>query len=204
MLNLGAFRNRVFVSRRIQGRLMLRVSLYWVGYHVVLWHGLLVYRFAQSRLFATAGTPSVPSENPFWQVASEYFPVVLCGLLTLPVVLIDMLHVSHRIAGPLVQFRSALLGLMAGRKVDRVILRKQDLLQEFQEDFNSYLASLNHRPSGPSREAVGTSDLDWIEGQSVGSSAGGESSPVVPLRNSRRSGIPLSVMAVPSTAASSN
>ena len=60
MLSLGAFRNRVFVSRHIQGRLMLRVGLYWVLYHVVLWHGLLVYHYAQSRISGATATPPPP------------------------------------------------------------------------------------------------------------------------------------------------
>jgi hypothetical protein len=156
MLNLGAYRNRVFISRRIQGRLVARVALYWVLYHVVLWHGMLLYRCSQSRM-SGAGGGQFPGlfDDQVRQLASDFFPVLLCGLLTLPVVLIDMLHVSHRIAGPLVHFRRVLRELMDGRKVDRVALRRRDLLTEFQEDFNQYLATLeNQSPGSALRAAV--------------------------------------------------
>jgi hypothetical protein len=154
MLKLGAYRHRVFVSRRIQGRLIARVGLYWVLYHVALWHGVLLYRWMQTQVSGAAGSVPGLFEDQVRQMAIDFLPVLVCGLLALPIVLIDMLHVSHRIAGPLVHFRSVLRELMEGKKVDRVTLRRGDLLTEFQDDFNQYLATLNHRSSAASLPAA--------------------------------------------------
>lgn len=142
MFGFSPFRSRRFVDRRVQGRLISRVGLYWMIYHVLLWHALLVYRYIQFRMMSGAGPTQVSFGEHFGQLAVDYSPVLLCGLLTLPLVLIDMFHVSHRIAGPLVQFGSALRDLREGRRVDRVDLRRQDLLTGFQAEFNEYLASL--------------------------------------------------------------
>lgn len=149
MFGFGPFRNRRFVNRQIQGGLITRVGLYWLLYHVVLWHVLLCYRYIQSRMAGAAGQTSAPFGEQLGQLALAYSPVLLCGLFTLPVVLIDMLHLSHRIAGPLVQFGTALRDLREGRRVDRIDLRRQDLLTAFQDEFNKYLASLEQLSAVP-------------------------------------------------------
>lgn len=140
MFGFSPFRDRRFVDRPLQGRLISRVGLYWLLYHVLLWHALLVYRYIQFRMTRGAGTMQGSFGEHVGQLAGDYFPVLLCGLLTLPVVLIDMLRVSHRIAGPLVRLGEALRDLREGQTVDRVALRREDLLTEFQQEFNAYLA----------------------------------------------------------------
>jgi hypothetical protein len=142
MFGFRPFRDRHFVDRRIQGGLISRVALYWVLYHVVLWHVLLVCRYVQLRVTGSGGQSPAAFGDQFWQLGLDYAPILLCGLFTLPVVMIDMLYLSHRIAGPLIQFGSALRDLREGRRVDRVDLRRQDLLAGFQEEFNEYLGSL--------------------------------------------------------------
>jgi hypothetical protein len=153
MLRLNPFRNRRFVDRRIQGRLIARVGLYWMLYHVLLWHALLVYWYVQFRMMAGVDSTQVSFGEQFGQLAAVYAPVLLCGLLTLPVVLVDMLHVSHRIAGPLVQLGGVLRDLKEGRAVDRVDLRREDLLTKFQQEFNTYLAWLGRSSSPSAAEA---------------------------------------------------
>lgn len=154
MFRFSPFRDRRFVSRRIQGRLMARVGLYWVLYHVVLWHGLVGYRYIHFRMTGAVGQAPISFWEQFGQLAVDYSPVLLCGLLTLPVVLIDTLFVSHRIAGPLVQLGNALRELKNGRTVDRIVLRRQDLLTEFQHEFNAYLAWLEQKSVAPVGGAV--------------------------------------------------
>src|SRR5690606_31679737 len=67
MFRFSPFRNRRFVSRPIQGPLMMRVGLYWVLYHVVLWHALLVYRYVQHRISGGAGQTPVSFGEQFGQ-----------------------------------------------------------------------------------------------------------------------------------------
>jgi hypothetical protein len=142
MFNFNRYRKRMFVSSRIQGRLMSRIGVYWVLYHVVLWHGLFVFRYLQYRMTAAGGI-AVPFSELYGQFVIDYYPVVVCALVTLPVVVIDMLHMTHRVAGPLVRFQNALRDLVEGKPVESVSLRKNDLLNEFQDEFNQYLAVLS-------------------------------------------------------------
>jgi hypothetical protein len=153
MLGFSPYRNRRFVDRRIQGRLISRVGLYWMLYHVLLWHALLICRYVQFRMGGISGQPPGPFAEQLWQLAIDYSPVLVCGLLTLPVVLIDMLLLSHRIAGPLVRLGEALRDLKDGRTVDRVALRREDLLAQFQQEFNEYLAWLRHRSAAGGTDA---------------------------------------------------
>jgi hypothetical protein len=163
MFGFGPFRNRRFVDRQLQGRLISRVGLYWLLYHVLLWHALLVYRYIQFRMMRGAGSMQGSFGEHFGQLAGDYFPVLLCGLLTLPVVLIDMLRVSHRIAGPLVRLGEALRDLREGRTVDRLALRREDLLGGFQQEFNAYLAWRRQNTATPVAEAGHPSFLSGSE-----------------------------------------
>ena len=143
MLGLNRYRKKLFVSSRIQGQLLYRIALYWVLYHVVLWHALFVYRYLQSRMSGAILNESVPFSEMYGQFLSDYYPLLLCAAITLPIVTIDMLKMTHRIAGPLVRFQNALRDLIAGKPIEHVSLRKGDLLTEFQDEFNRYLDVLS-------------------------------------------------------------
>ena len=43
-------RKKKFVSGPIQGRLLLRMGVYWVLYHVILWHALFIFRYVEYRV----------------------------------------------------------------------------------------------------------------------------------------------------------
>ncbi len=143
-------RKKKFVNSRVQGRLMLRFALYWVLYHVVLWHAIFVFQFMRYRMQSPTGGFAVPFREMYGNFVIDYYPVALCAALALPIVLLDMLYVTHRIVGPLVRFQNALRDLTAGKTVKAVQLRKGDLLTDFQDEFNRYLKSLDR----PSSEAV--------------------------------------------------
>jgi len=57
--------------------------------------------------------------------------MILYVLAVFPLILWDMMKVTHRVAGPLVRFGNTLKRLEQGEKVQEVRLRKGDLLVEF-------------------------------------------------------------------------
>src|SRR4029077_7571239 len=57
----------------------------------------------------------------------------------------DILKLTHRFVGPLVQFQKCLAGLARGEKVADVRIRKGDMLGELQDSFNEFL----HSPYAP-------------------------------------------------------
>jgi len=139
---------RSFINARIQGRIIGRIAAYWVLYHLVLWLGLFVYHFARDRAEAAAGAELLSLGDLYGRFASEYSPVLFCACLILPLFLIDFVRLTHRIAGPLVRYRIALVQLMQGHRVNDVELRKGDLLTEFQMTFNEFLAFYNQQLDG--------------------------------------------------------
>lgn len=138
-------RKQQFVSGEIQGRLMVQISLYWFLYHVFLFHAIFVYQYAELRLTPTNSNTPLSLHAFYGQFLQDYYPIVICALITLPIVVVDMMKVTHRIAGPLVRFRQTLRDLSEGKPVSPLRLRKGDLLMEFQDEFNEYLKRLSQR-----------------------------------------------------------
>jgi hypothetical protein len=130
-------RKQVFVSSRIQGRLVLRIAVYWIVYHVALWHALFAFRYIESRFSGDLVGQSF--RGLYREFFDQYYPILICSLLMLPMFLFDLVKLSHRIAGPLVQFRHRIADMVAGKEVRRVRLRDGDLLDEFETAFNAYV-----------------------------------------------------------------
>ena len=145
-------RKKKFVSGPIQGRLLLRMGVYWVLYHVILWHALFIFRYVEYRVESTTTGAYKPIGELYDQFTLDYYPIIFCAVFALPIVLVDLMNLTHRIAGPLVRFQHALRALIAGEDVQQVGLRKGDLLIEFQGEFNKYLDFLNQQKKAEKKE----------------------------------------------------
>jgi hypothetical protein len=144
-MSLKSLRKKTFLSATIQGGILWRLSLYWGIYHVVLWHVMFLYRYLQYRgELLAGGTPQTFNEL-YGSFALNNYSLVVCAVALWPIILWDMVRVTHRVAGPLVRFQGALRELAKGKRIDRIRLRKGDLLGEFQEVFNQFLESYNAR-----------------------------------------------------------
>ena len=132
-------RRQVYVNRTIQGRMLRRFALMWFVYHVVLWNAMFLYRYLQYRGELLAGAAPLPFADLYSHFFLQHYSVLVCALAVLPVLLWDMVRMTHRVAGPLVRFQRALSELAEGRRVDRVQIRDGDLLIEFQDEFNTFL-----------------------------------------------------------------
>ena len=87
--------------------------------------------------------------------------LILAAALS-PIVLWDMLKLTHQIAGPLVRFRNALQKMAIGEPVAKIKLRDGDLLVEFQDAFNEFLDS-DHLLVGRPPRSSGESTVDAQE-----------------------------------------
>ncbi|MEZ6066554.1 MAG: hypothetical protein R3B90_12795 [Planctomycetaceae bacterium] len=130
-------RNKFFVSREIQGRLTLRLAIYWFIYHVALWHALFAFRYIEQRL--SGQLVGKPFRELYGDFVLQYYPLILCAVAMVPVFFFDLIRLTHRVAGPLVQFRHRLNDMIAGAECRRVRLRKGDLLTELEASFNEYI-----------------------------------------------------------------
>jgi hypothetical protein len=141
-------RKKVLVNRRVQGRVLLRVLWLWALYHVILWHMMLFFRFVQySAELLTGGAP-----RPFSDISAEFFEnhylMLVCAVIVLPYLVWDVLKVTHRFVGPLVQFQRCLASLARGEQVAEVKLRQGDFLGELRDSFNEFL----HSPYAPGQD----------------------------------------------------
>jgi len=135
-------RRKLYVSRAIQGRLLWRMVGHWLFYNLLVWHALLVvdfHRYAVTGLFD--GGPRMSLLEFYADFASRNVVLLVMALVVAPITLWDMLKLTHQIAGPLVRFQNTLRKMTAGKPVTKVALREGDLLLEFEEVFNAFLAS---------------------------------------------------------------
>lgn len=154
-------RQRMFVNGLIQGRLLMRAAGYWIVYHVVLWHTLFLYRYLEYRAALAAGAPPKSFSEQYGAFVLDYYPMVICAALVLPILLYDVMWLTHRIAGPLARFENTLKRMERGERVAPVRLRDRDLLMHFQGAFNDFIAHYNsvRYGSGP----IGDRDPESIE-----------------------------------------
>ena len=147
-------RQRLFVNRYLQGRVIAQVAWYWCVYHIALWHAMFLAYYVQYRHEVEAGGRVLPFSELYTNFAASHIAVIICAALVLPIVLWDVLKVTHRIAGPLVRFTAVLKQLSRGESIGKFHLRRGDLLVGIQDALNEFLAS----PYAPQCRAPRTLD----------------------------------------------
>lgn len=138
-------RKKIFVSAMIQGRMLTRLAMYWIFYHVVLWHAMFVCHYMEYRGELLGGSPAVPFGELYASFVLDHYSLVVCALAVSPIVAWDMLRLTHRVAGPLVRLQRSLSEMAQGKVPEKIRLRKGDLLLGLQNAFNDYLDCLSHR-----------------------------------------------------------
>ena len=135
-------RKKSFVNRELQGKFLTRLVGYWFFYHLVLWHSLFVVDLMRNQLASTVvDGPRLSIGELYVNFADAHRVLLFLMVASLPIVLRDMVRLTHQVAGPLIRFRIALRQLANGQEVENVKLRDGDLLTEFQDAFNEFLAS---------------------------------------------------------------
>ena len=127
-------RKRLFVDFKVQGALAARVVLYWrlvlfkIGGLMLLWHMIAM--------------PVTPLDQHLRELWSYFRPTAMVSLLLLPIVVLDLLRLSHRFAGPILRLRRTMRELADGKSVEAIHFRKGDFWQDLAGDFNTVAAQL--------------------------------------------------------------
>ena len=131
MPNPGFKRAKLFIDPKVQGALVLHVVLYWAVCLVTITLMLLCWRVATgpTRTFYT-------HFNDMW---FHFGPALIASLLLLPLVIVDVVKVSNRFAGPLFRLRRSLRTLSHGDHVEPIEFRDGDYWQEIADEFNAVL-----------------------------------------------------------------
>jgi hypothetical protein len=69
-----------------------------------------------------------------------YGPALIVSTLILPFVVMDIIRLSNRFAGPMVRLRRAMRALARGEHVAPIKFRENDFWQPFAEEFNAVVA----------------------------------------------------------------
>jgi signal transduction histidine kinase len=146
MGNRRSLRKRFTADLQIQGALAVRVVLYWLLCLFAIGMLLFVLRMAAKPL-----TPLDRQLNDLW---SLILPTAAVSLLLLPIVVLDVLRLTNRFAGPVFRLRRAMRDLAEGKTVEEIRFRKGDFWLEFASDFNAVAARLRQAEA----EASGASD----------------------------------------------
>lgn len=127
-------RRRVWVDSKVQGTLVRRLVFYWFVFLAVF-----LMQFAFWSVFID---PLRPVRDTLDDVMHRALPALLASVWLLPVVLFDIVKISHRFAGPIFRLRSALGELAAGAEPKEIQFRDDDHWREMAVAFNSVCARL--------------------------------------------------------------
>lgn len=132
----GDERKMVWIDR-FQTRLAWRIALYL---------GLLPPVFLNLLFAWTLITEGVHDPvQQFLSLLRQFAPIGVCLVIVLPVLAWDAIRFSHRLVGPLIRFRRAAQAIANGEAVRPIKLREGDYLDEFRDEFNRMLESLQRR-----------------------------------------------------------
>jgi methyl-accepting chemotaxis protein len=120
-----------------QTRLIMRIAGYLVVFFVVFLNFLFAWKMIEEG-------PVDPARQ-FFEMVSNYFPVIICLLVLIPVMAWDTIRFSHRLVGPLVRFRKTMRAIAGGEAVSPIKLRDGDYLTDLRDDFNRMLQELQRR-----------------------------------------------------------
>jgi len=154
MSDKKAMRKRLFIDPKVQGALVARVAFYWVVCLITITLMLLCWRVVTgpARLFYT-------HFNDMW---FYYGPALIASFLLLPLVIVDIIRLSNRFAGPLMRLRRSMRDLARGEYVEPIEFRDADFWHDFADEFNAVAARLQEQaaPRTPEAEADASEEPD--------------------------------------------
>jgi hypothetical protein len=123
-------RKKKLVDFDVQGTLVFRVVFYWILCVLVTGLVLLGWQIV------------VAPDGPFWSYFRldllwiQYRAALIASLFTLPLILVDAIHVSHRFTGPNSRLRRSMRALARGEEVELIRFRNNDFWQKMADEFN--------------------------------------------------------------------
>ncbi len=136
-------RKRYFVDSEVQPALMRQCAIHWGLF------GLAAFIL----LFLTQWLVTPEKHSFAWHVTglwTRYGMILMILLALMPVFVFDMLKLTNRFCGPLVQLRRAMRALARGEDVKPVRFRKGDYWTELADEFNAMLKQIQQQQSSPS------------------------------------------------------
>lgn len=131
-------RTTYFVNRDVQGKIVIRVVLYWLACIAAVVGLLAVAPMAVASFYGA----NVDFGGILIHLWVKFWPVGCASLLVLPIVIVDSIRMSHRFVGPLLRIGNDMQRLVDGEEVPPVELRQHDAWAELAEAFNKLSAEV--------------------------------------------------------------
>ena len=135
----------------INPKFQIRVTMYFIILaiiNIIVFYGCVYYFFD---IFYSKGTEiGLPKNHVFFmfiedqitQMNSVFF---IMSVITVAILFIAGVLISHRIAGPMYRLDQDLQQMAKSKKLDTVKFRKKDFFQEIPESFNKVVESFKGR-----------------------------------------------------------
>ncbi len=124
-----------FIDANVQGSLVLRICLHWIGF-LILTGGCFI--FLQALLSIADGSLWVRIQK----TSREFMLLAVLMLAILPAFILDSIRFSNRFVGPIYRLRRALRELNEHGHCEEIRFREHDFWQEIADDFNAVAAKL--------------------------------------------------------------
>jgi hypothetical protein len=152
-------RTRLWVASAFQGETLLRVAVYWLCYHVVIWQLMFLWELWSYLGSVSDGTTPRTFGEIYADFFSRHYPLLVAAGVVLPLLLWDALRMTNRVVGPLARFRNCLNRMARGEPVAPIAIRRGDFLVDLKDAINAVVQSpYRPRNEGSANSVVGLSD----------------------------------------------
>lgn len=131
-------RTQIFCDREVQGALMLRVVMYWMFCLLTITLMLVCW--------SVVNGPPRQFSMLMADLYHRYAPALAASLLVLPLVMVDVVRLSNRFAGPIKRLRDGLTALAEGKEFPHMQFREHDFWTSLADKFNAVAARLKTAP----------------------------------------------------------
>ena len=121
-------RKRIFVDRHVQGGIVARLIVLWLGFALLASMVWLTLEFLSD--------PTAGLSHYLQDIGSYVTPLLLAFGVTMPIVILHLLRFTHRFAGPVVRLRRLMRELADGQQVPNLKFRDGDYWPDLADEFN--------------------------------------------------------------------
>jgi hypothetical protein len=139
-------RRTTYLGWQLHGRIVARFAMYWGIYHMLLWEALCAREYIHRQSALLSG--QAPASPFFASFVRENGWMIIFALIATPILLWDVVRLTHRVVGPLKRLEGVFQRMAAGQVVREVKFRKGDFVEGVEKALNTYLASLPGSDAG--------------------------------------------------------
>jgi hypothetical protein len=132
-------RKQTYVDPQVQGALVRRLILHWLGFFVTA--SLVTF------VLQVLSNPLIPISAHFEELWWTQGPFLIVMIFLLPMFVLDTIKLSHRFAGPIYRLRRTIQAVAGGESPRKLKFRDFDFWHGLAEDYNKMIDRLTSNPT---------------------------------------------------------